>query len=92
MAVFVPNIINRNLPGFGFNEFTLNHFRICPKSNLRLCNISGKIFPQELSVLLAKLHMSDFEIEKSISFIKKLNNKGPRIHPCGIPQIISHSH
>ena len=47
MSVFVPNIINWNLPRFSFNEFPLNHFRICPKSNLRLCNISPKIFPQE---------------------------------------------
>ena len=27
---------------FGFNEFTLNHFKICLKSKSRLCNISPK--------------------------------------------------
>ena len=67
MSVFVSNIMNWNLPGLGFNEFILNDFRIYPKSNLRLCNISPNIFPQELNVLLsAKLHMSDFETEKHI--------------------------
>ena len=38
MSVFVPNIMNWNLSGFIFNEFTLNHFKMCPKSNLKLCN------------------------------------------------------
>ena len=58
---------------------------------MRLCNMLPNIFPQELSVLSsAKLHMSDFETKKSISFMKTLNNKGPRIDPCAIPQIIPH--
>ena len=61
ILVFVPNIISWNLLGFGFQEFILNHFRICPKSNLKLHNISPNIFPQDLSVLSsAKLYMSDF--------------------------------
>ena len=77
--------MNRNLPGFGFHEFILNHFKICPKLNLRLCNISLEIFPQEIIVLSSsKLHISDFET------MKMLKRKGPRIYPCGIPQITYH--
>ena len=34
--------------------------------------------------------MSDFETKKSISFMKMLNNKGPRIDLFGIPQITFH--
>ena len=90
ISVFVHNIINWNLPGFAFNEFTISHFRIYPKLNLRLCNISPNIFPQELCALSsAKWDMSDFETRKNMSFMKILNNKGTRIDPCGIPQIIS---
>ena len=51
MSVFIPNIMNWNLPEFRFHEFNLNHFEICPKSNFRLCNISPNNFPQELIVL-----------------------------------------
>ena len=81
--------MNSNLPGFGFHEFILNHFKICPKSNLRLCNISPEIFPQEIIVLSSsKLHISDFETMKM--FMKMLKRKGPRIYPCGIPQITYH--
>ena len=91
MSVFVPNIINCYLPGFGFSQFTLNYLRIFPKSNLRLSNISPDIFLQELSVLSsAKLYTSDFETKESISLMNMLNIKGPRINPCGIPQVISH--
>ena len=55
MSVFIPNIMNWNLPGFGVSKFTLGHFRINPKSNLRL---SPYIFPQEFGVLSwAILHM-----------------------------------
>ena len=86
MTISVPNVINRNLPGFGLNEFTLNHVRIYPKSNLRLCNIRPNIFTQELSVISsAKLDMSDFETKKSLSFMKMLNNTESRIDPYGIP-------
>ena len=64
---------------------------MCPKSNLRLSNISPDIFLQELSVFSsAKLYTSDFETKKSISLMNMLNNKGPGINPCGIPQVISH--
>ena len=46
---------------------------------------------QELIVLLsAKLHVLDFETKKSISFMKMLKNKGPKIDPCVILQIMSH--
>lgn len=90
MSVFAPNIMNRNLSGFRFNEFTLKHFRIHLISSLKLCNISPNIFPQGLNVLSsAKLNMSDFETQNSISFIKMLNNKGLRTDPYSIPQIIS---
>ena len=77
-----------NLPGFGFNKFTLSHFKIYPKSNLRL---SPYIFQQEFAVLSsAILHMFGFETKKSISFLKMLNNKRPTIDPCCIPKIASH--
>ena len=80
------------------------HFKIFSVSNLRIFqyfniyniyfniyNISPKIFPKELSVLSSeKLPIPYFETKKSISFMKMLNNNGPRTHPYGIPQIISH--
>lgn len=47
-----PNVMTKDLPGLSLNEFTLNHFTTYPKSNLRLCNISPKIF----IVSSAKLH------------------------------------
>ena len=82
MSVFAPNIMNGNLSGFRFNEFTLKHLI----SSLKLCNISPNIFPQGLTVLSsAKLDMPDFETQNSISFIKMLNNKGLRTDPCSIP-------
>ena len=28
MLVFIPNIMNWNLPGTGFNEFNLNHLNL----------------------------------------------------------------
>ena len=60
-------------------------------NQIKLCNISPNIFPQELSVLSSgKLHISDFETKKSISFMKMLNTKGSSYDPCGIPQIKSH--
>ena len=89
---FVPNIRNWNIPGFDFNEFTLNHFRIFPMPNLRLCNISPNIFLQELdnNVLSSvKLHMSGSETKKGILFMKMLNSKWPRIDGCSVPQTIS---
>ena len=88
MSIFVPNIMNWNLPGFGFNEFTLNHFKIFLQSNLRLCKMPPNVFLQELNVLSsAKSHMSDFDAKENMLFTKLLNNKGPRIDPCGIPQV-----
>ena len=46
------------------------------------------VFLQELDVLSsAKSHMSDFDTKENISFMKLLNIKGPRIDPCGIPQV-----
>ena len=82
MSVCFLNIMNSNLPGFGFKVFTLNNYRICPKPNSRLSNISPNIFSQELSVLAsAKLHMPDSETEKNITFMKMLSNKGLRINP-----------
>ena len=91
IAVFISNIMNWNLPGFGFNEFNSSYFVICPKSNLRICNIWPRIFPQKYVVLSSsKLHVSDFQTKKSISFIKRLNNKRLRIDPCGIQLVNSH--
>lgn len=90
MLVSFPSIINWNLAGFGFNEFNMNHFKIYSISNLRLCNILRKTFPHELKVSsLGKLHISNFETKKSIPFMRMLNNKGPGVDPCGIPQIAS---
>ena len=31
-----------------------------------------------------------FDTKKSISFMNMLNNKGPRIDPGGIPQVLYH--
>ena len=41
-------------------------------------------FPQNLVVLSSvKLHILNFDTKKSISFMKMLNNKGPRIDTFG---------
>ena len=43
----------------------MNHFRIFPKLNLGLCNISSNIFLQEHNVLSsAILLLSDFELKQ----------------------------
>ena len=81
---FVSNIMNWNLQGFDFNEFTLNHFKIYPKSKLRLT------FPtRTYCFIMSKITYSRFWDKKRISLMKILNNKGPRIDPYGIAQITS---
>ena len=57
--------MNWSLQGLGFNQFTMNHFRIFPKLNLGLCNILSNIFLQEHNVLSsAILLLSDFEVKQ----------------------------
>ena len=65
MSVFFPNIMKSNLPEFGFNDFTLNHFRMCRKSNLRLCNISPNIFSQELNVSSKQNYICQISSERT---------------------------
>ena len=38
----------------------------------------------------AKLHTSDFLMEKNKLLINILNRRGPRIDSCGTPALISH--
>ena len=47
----------------------------------------NKTLSNEYRVLSsAKLHISDFPINKNISFMNILNSSGPNIHPWGIPR------
>ena len=85
MSVFVSNIMNWNLPGLGFNEFTLNHFRIYPKSNLRLCNISPNIFPQEVG--FDEFALSYFRICPKSNL--RLCNISPNIFPQELNVLLS---
>ena len=51
--------------------------------------ILGRSFPHEYRALSsAKLQISDVSTKKKISLMKILNNNGPNIEPCGIPQQI----
>ena len=85
MSVFVPSIMNWNLPGLGFNEFTLNHFRIYPESNLRLCNISPNIFPQEVG--FNEFTLSYFRICPKSNL--RLCNISPNIFPQELNVLLS---
>ena len=52
----------------GLNEFTLNHFTIYPKSNLKVCNASPKNSQQELFVSSATLQDQILEERKGDRF------------------------
>ena len=50
--------------------------------------MTERLSPQKNNVLLStKLHISDFKINKKISLIKILKNRGLRIDPWGIPLV-----
>ena len=52
--------------------------------------ILGRSFPHEyIALSSAKLQISDFATKKKISLMNILDNHGPNIEPCGIPQQIS---
>ena len=59
------------------------------------CYESSKMISKTLSHLYivlpsAKLHMFVLPRKRKRSLINKLNDSGPKIYPCGTPQIISY--
>ena len=77
-----------NLPGFGFNELTVNHINTFFKSKQRLAKILLSNLLQECIVLpSAKLQISHFKRKKK-SLMKIFLKSGPIIDPWGGPQII----
>ena len=70
-------------------QFESNHFRKFSMSASKHFATSPMFSPEAYNILpSAKLHIVYFSIHNIRSFINILNNKGPRIEPCGIPDEI----
>ena len=81
------SVINWNFPALAFNDFVLNQNKIFFKSNIRFSLMRNKFLSHEYRVLpSAKLYISDFSINKNISFINILNSSGSNIDSWGIPR------
>ena len=80
------SIINWNFPALAFNKFVLNQNKLFFISNVRFSLMHNKLLSHEYRVLLlAKLHISDFSINRNTSFMNILNTSGPNIDPSKIP-------
>ena len=80
------SIINWSFPALAFNEFVLNQNKLFFISSARFSLMYNKLLSHEYRVLLlAKLHISDFSINRNTSFMNVLNTSGPNIDPSKIP-------
>ncbi len=89
-AECLPRNISWNFAGFAIMELLENHTRVLFVSACNFVITFDIDVSQAYRVLSsAKLHKAVSDKNKNKSFIKILNNNGPKIDPCGTPKITS---